>query len=226
MKLNLSYIFILLHTLVSSQENVTINDLKFYNYSGNPKKVTEIITFSNKDIDKSISYFDKDGFLVKVEYYNLTKSEAPNKRFLNKIINYNSKNKEKRYFTSTLTDKNKIEGEGYYERITDSLYKRVSKFNVYNLSLSKLIYFDKNNKIIKTEETGSFREAKINTTITYSYNNSQKEGMVVEDFINNTKTILFYDKIKLDHNFNAVYEELFDNGGVLQQKIEREFEYY
>ena len=226
MKLNLSYILILLHTLVSSQENVIINDLKFYNYSGNPKKVTEIITFSNNDIDKSISYFDKDGFLVKVEYYNLTKSEAPNKRFLNKIINYNSKNKEKRYFTSTLTDKNKIEGEGYYERITDSLYKRVSKFNVYNLSLSKLIYFDKNNKIIKTEETGSFREAKINTTITYSYNNSQKEGMVVEDFINNTKTILFYDKIKLDHNFNAVYEELFDNGGVLQQKIEREFEYY
>ena len=36
----------------------------------------------------------------------------------------------------------------------------------------------------------------------------------------------FYDNIKLDHNFNAVYEELFDNGGVLQQKIEREFEYY
>ncbi len=84
----------------------------------------------------------------------------------------------------------------------------------------------KANKIIKTEETGNFREAKINTTITYSYNNSEKEGMVVEDFINNTKTILFYDNIKLDHNFNAVYEELFDKGGVLQQKIEREFEYY
>ena len=49
--------------------------------------------------------------------------------------------------------------------------------------------------------------------------------MVVEDFIITTKTI-FYDNIKLDHNFNAVYEELFDNGGVLQQKIEREFEYY
>jgi len=214
------------HTLVSSQESVIINDLKFYNYSGNPKKVTEIITFSNHDIDKSISYFDKDGFLIKVEYYNLTKSEAPNKRFLNKIINYNSKNKEKRYFTSVLTENNKIEGEGYYEKITDSLYKRVSKFNVYKISLSKLIYFDKKNKIIKTEETGNFREAKINTTITYTYNNSEKEGMVVEDFINNTKTILFYDNIKLDNNFNAVYEELFDNGGVLQQKIEREFEYY
>ncbi len=226
MKLKLCYIFILVHTLVSSQESVIINDLKFYNYSGNPKKVTEIITFSNHDIDKSISYFDKDGFLIKVEYYNLTKSEAPNKRFLNKIINYNSKNKEKRYFTSVLTENNKIEGEGYYEKITDSLYKRVSKFNVYKISLSKLIYFDKKNKIIKTEETGNFREAKINTTITYTYNNSEKEGMVVEDFINNTKTILFYDNIKLDNNFNAVYEELFDNGGVLQQKIEREFEYY
>ena len=226
MKLKLCYVFILFHTIVSSQGNIIINDLKFYNYSGNPKKVTEIITFSNHDIDKSISYFDKEGYLVKVEYYNLTKSEAPNKRFLNKVINYNSKNKEKRYFTSVLTDKNKIEGEGYFEKITDSLYKRVSKFNVYNISLSKLIYFDKSNKIIKTEETGNFREAKINTTITYSYNNSEKAGMVVEDFINNTKTILFYDNIKLDHNFNAVFEELFDNGGVLQQKIEREFEYY
>ena len=61
MKLKLCYIFILLHTLVSSQENIIINDLNFYNYSGNPKKVTEIITFSNHDIDKSISYFDKDG---------------------------------------------------------------------------------------------------------------------------------------------------------------------
>ena len=47
----------------------------------------------------------------------------------------------------------------------DSLYKRVSKFNIYNISLSKLIYFDKSNKIIKTEETGNFREAKINTTL-------------------------------------------------------------
>lgn len=226
MKLKFCFIFIILHTLVSSQQNKIINDLKILNYSGNPKKVTELITFSNHYIDKSISYFDKDGFLIKTEYYNLTKNEVPNKRFLNKIITYNSKNKEKRYFTSITTENNKIEGEGYYEKITDSLYKRVSKSNTYNISLSKLIYFDKNNKIIKTEETGNFRDAKINTTITYSYNTSGKVDVVVEDFINNNNTTLFYDKIKLDHNLNATYEELIDSSGILQQKIEREFEYY
>lgn len=226
MKIKLCCIFILLHTLVSCQENVIINDLKFSNYSGNLKKVTEIITFSNHNIDKSISHYDKDGFLVKIEYYNLTKSESPNERFLNKIINYNSKNKEKRYFESINPENNKIEAEGYFEKITDSLYKRVSKSNIYNISLSKLFYFDKNNKLIKTEETGNFKESKINNIITYSYNNSEKEEIVVEDMINNKKSTLFYDNIKLDHNFNSIYEELFDNGGVLQQKIEREFEYY
>jgi hypothetical protein len=89
-----------------------------------------------------------------------------------------------------------------------------------------LFYFDKSNKIIKTEETGNFKESKINNTITYSYSNSEKEEIVVEDLINNKNSTLFYDNIKLDHNFNSIYEELFDNGGVFQQKIDREFEYY
>lgn len=226
MKKKFCYICILLHTLVSCQENVIINDLKFSNYSGNLKKVTEIITFSNHNIDKSISYYDKDGFLVKIEYYNLTKSESPNERFLDKIINYNSKNKEKRYFESINPENNKIESEGYFEKITDSLYKRVSKSNIYNISLNKLFYFDKNNKLVKTEETGNFKESKINNTIIYSYNNSVKEDIVVEDLINNKKSTFFYGNIKLDHNFNSIYEELFDNGDVLQQKIERDFEYY
>ena len=89
-----------------------------------------------------------------------------------------------------------------------------------------MFYFDKSNKIIKTEETGNFKESKINNTITYSYSNSEKEEIVVEDLINNKNSTLFYDNIKLDHNFNSIYEELFDNGGVFQQKIDREFEYY
>ena len=38
--------------------------------------------------DRIIKSRNKDGFLVKIEYYNLTKSESPNERFLNKIINY------------------------------------------------------------------------------------------------------------------------------------------
>ncbi len=226
MKTKLSYIFILLHTLVSCQENIIINDLKFSNYSGRPKKITEIITFSNQKIDKSISYFDKDGFLVKIEYYNLTKSESPNERFLNKIINYNSKDKAKRYFESINPENNKIEAEGYFEKITDSMYKRVSNSNIYNISLSKLFYFDKNNKLIKTEETGNFKELKINNTIIYSYTNSERTEMIIEDLINQKKSTLFYENIKLDQNFNSIYEELFDGSGTLQQKIEREFEYY
>lgn len=226
MKIKLSYIFILLHTLVSCQEKSIINDLKFSNYSGHPKKITEIITFSNQKIDKSISYFDKDGFLIKIEYYNLTKSESPNERFITKIIKYNSKDKAKRYFESINPENKKIEAEGYFEKITDSLYKRVSNSSVYNISLNKLFYFDKNSKLIKTEETGNFNESNINNIIFYTYTNTEKKEMIFEDLINQKKSKIFYKNIKLDQNTNSIYEELFDDNEILQQKIEREFEYY
>lgn len=226
MKIKLSYIFILLHTLVSCQEKSIINDLKFSNYSGHPKKITEIITFSNQKIDKSISYFDKDGFLIKIEYYNLTKSESPDERFITKIIKYNSKDKAKRYFESINPENKKIEAKGYFEKITDSLYKRVSNSNVYNISLNKLFYFDKNNKLIKTEETGNFNKSNINNTIFYTYTNTEKKEMIIEDLINQKKSKILYKNIKLDQNANSLYEELFDDNGILQQKIEREFEYY
>src|SRR5690606_32826403 len=138
--------------LLSCQESSIINHLKLSNYSGNPKKVTEIKTFSNQEIDKSISYFDKDGFLTKIEYYNLTNSEYPNKRFLNKIIEYDSKEKTKRNFEAINPQNKKKESEGYFEKISDSLYKRVSNSNIYDSSLTKLLYFDKNNRLLKTEE--------------------------------------------------------------------------
>lgn len=226
MKIKLSYIFILLHALVSCQEKSIINDLKFSNYSGHPKKITEIITFSNQKIDKNISYFDKDGFLIKIEYYNLTKSESPNERFITKIIKYNSKDKAKRYFESINPENKKIEAEGYFEKITDSLYKRVSNSNTYNISLNKLYYFDKNNKLIKTEETGNFNESNINNTILYTYTNTGKKEIILEDLISQKKSKIFYKNIKLDQNANSIYEELFDDNEILQQKTEREFEYY
>ncbi|MGG5208125.1 hypothetical protein ACQWU4_04200 [Chryseobacterium sp. MIQD13] len=224
MKTKLSYLSILLYVLVSSQENSVINDLKFSNYTGYPKKITEITTFSNQDIDKSISYFDKEGFLTKIEYYNAVESEPSHKRSLNKIITYNSKDKAKRYFEAFNPGNKKIETTGYFEKISDSLYKRVSETPFRNISLTKLFYFDKNNRLIKTEETGIFFETPVNSIILYTYT-PQKETLL-EDVIKQKKSKLIYQNVKLDQHENPVYEELADDHGTLKQKIEREFEYY
>ncbi|MCQ9637818.1 hypothetical protein MP478_00310 [Chryseobacterium sp. WG14] len=226
MKIQLSYLFILLYTLVSCQEKSTINDLKFSNYSGHPKKITEIITFSNQNIDKSISYFDKDGFLTKIESFNLAKSEFPDKRFISDITQYKSQGKAKRYFETINPENKKIEGKGYFEKISDSLYKRVSNFNVDSTSLNKLFYFDKNNRLIKTEETGNFNGRPVNNTISYTYINSVKNEMLFEDLINHKTFKIIYKNVKLDPYANSVYEELVDDHGTLQQKVVREFEYY
>ena len=226
MKIKLSYLFILLYTLVSCQENSIINDLKFSNYSGHPKKITEVITFSNQNINENISYFDKEGFLTKIEYYNVIKIKSSHDRLINEITTYNSKDKAKRYFEVINPETKKIVTNGYFEKISDSLYKRVSSATDHNISLHKLFYFDKNNRLIKTEETGNFYETPINSIILYTYTNTLKNEILFENLTNQKKSKHIYKNVKLDPNANSVYEEIVDDHGVLQQKIERKFEYY
>lgn len=226
MKIILSCLFIVLYTLASGQEKSIINDLKFSNYSGHPKKITEIITFSSQNINKSMYYFDKDGFLTKTERYNATQSEFPDKRFISELITYNSKDKAKRYFEATNPENKKIQAKGYFEKMSDSMYKRVSHSDAPSMSLNKLFYFDNNNRLIKTEETGIFNGTPINNTISYTYTNTIKKEMLVEDVTNQKKSKIIYKNVKLDQHANSVYEELFDDNGTLKQKIEREFEYY
>ncbi|PWN64244.1 hypothetical protein C1634_006510 [Chryseobacterium viscerum] len=226
MKIKLSYLFIILYTLVSGQGKSIINDLEFSNYSGHPKKVTEIITFSPQNINKSISYFDKEGFLTKIERYNSTTIEFPDKRLISDFLIYDSKDKAKRHFKSINPGNKKIETTGYFEKISDSLYKRVSNAADHKMSLTKLFYFDKNNRLIKTEETGNFYETPINNTILYTYTNAIKSEMLLEDAIQQKKSQLIYKNVKLDANSNSIYEELVDDKGIVQQKIERAFEYY
>ncbi|NML69181.1 hypothetical protein HHL23_05165 [Chryseobacterium sp. RP-3-3] len=226
MKIILSYLLIVLYTLASGQEKSIINDLKFSNYSGHPKKITEIITFSTQNIDKSIYYFDKDGFLTKTERYNATQSEFPDKRLISDLITYDSKNKAKRCFEAVNPGSKKIQAKGYFEKISDSLYKRVSNSDTPSMLLNKLFYFDKNNRLIKTEETGNFNGTPIKNVIIYTYINAVKNEMLFEDLITQKKSRIIYKNVKLDSHANSVYEELFDDHGILQQKIEREFEYY
>ncbi|AZA77194.1 hypothetical protein EG347_06595 [Chryseobacterium sp. G0186] len=228
MKIKLSYLFILLCILVSCQEKSVINDLKFSNYAGNPKKITEIVTFANQNMDKSISYFDKDGFLTKIESYNLAKSEFPDQRLLSDILIYDAKNKTKRYFKSIDAESKKVGATGYFEKVSDSLYRRVSTSDTPTppMSLNKLLYLDNNNRLIKTEETGNFNGTPINTTMVCTYINGVKSGILVEDLVNHKKTKMLYKNVKLDPQGNFVYEELVDDYGTLQLKTEREFEYY
>ncbi|AZB10818.1 hypothetical protein EG344_19240 [Chryseobacterium sp. G0162] len=226
MKTTLSYLFIVLYTFVSCQEKSVINDLQFSNYSGHPKKVTEFITFSTQNTNKSISYFDKEGFLTKIEYYNATQSESPNERFIDQIITYNSKDKTKRYFETVNSKNKKVESNGYFEKISDSVYRRISNTVDHKMSLNKLLYFDKNNRLIKTGETGTFYGTPINNIIFYTYINGEEHEMLIEDVTNHKKSKLTSKNVKLDAKSNPVYIELTDEYGTVQQKIEREFEYY
>ncbi len=226
MKTKLSYLFILLYALVSGQEKSIINDLKFSNYFGHPKTITEIITYSPENSYKNISYYDKEGFLTKVEYYNAIGSGPSQERSINKIITYNSKDKAKRYFEAFNPGNKKIETTGWFEKVSDSLYKRVSNNSAHNISLSKLFYFDKNNRLIKTEETGNFFETPVNSTIFYTYINEMRSETLLEDATKQKKSKLVYKNVKLDPQANSIYEELADDQGTIQQKTERVFEYY
>ncbi|MDR2238548.1 MAG: hypothetical protein LBE92_20660 [Chryseobacterium sp.] len=226
MRILLSCLLILLYSLVSCQKQPIINDLQFSNYSGHPKKVTEVTTFSNQNTDKRIFYFDKDGFLTKTESYNLIHSENPGKRLISEMIIYDSKDKAKRYFETIKAENKKVIANGYFERISDSLYKRVSNSETPPMSLGKLFHFDKNNRLVQTEETGNFNGSPINNAISYRYKNTVKSELLFEDIIQQRKSKLTYRNVKTDRQANPVYEELFDESGTLQQKTEREFEYY
>ncbi|MCT2562101.1 hypothetical protein [Chryseobacterium herbae] len=226
MNLKLSYLFILLYALVSCQEKSIVNDLTFSNYVGHPKKITEMVTFANQNVDKSISYFDKDGFLTRIESHNLGKSQFPGKRLISDVIIYDSKDKAKRHFETINAENKNVQAKGYFEKVSDSLYRRVSNSEITVMSLDKLLYLDKNNRLIKTEETGHFNGTPIKNVIIYTYTDAIKSEVLFEDLINHKKSKLLYKNIKLDSHGNSVYEELVDDHGTLQQKIQREFEYY
>ncbi|MEG0927513.1 hypothetical protein [Chryseobacterium sp.] len=226
MKIKLSYLFIVLYTLASCQEKTIVNDLKFSNYKGHPKKITEIVTFANQNFDKSISYYDKDGFLTKVESYNSINNEFPDQRELSDILIYDVKNKAKRSFKTMNAENKEVGATGYFEKVSDMLYRRVSNVDTPPISLNKLLYLDPNNYLIKTEETGNFNGKTIHNIIIYTYTNGAKSGLVFEDAANHKKNKLTYKNIKSDPQGNFLYEELVDDQGTLQLKTEREFEYY
>lgn len=226
MKIKLSYLFIVLYTLVSCQEKSVVNDLKFSNYSGHPKKVTQIVTYASKDIDKSISYYNKDGFLTKVESYNTINDEFPDKREISDILIYDVTNKANRSFKTMNAASKEVSATGYFEKVSDMLYRRVSNVDTPPISLNKLLYLDKNNRLIKTEETGNFNGKTIHNIIIYTYTNGVKSEMLVEDPIRHKTNKLTCKNLKPDPQGNFLYEELIDDQGTIQLKTEREFEYY
>lgn len=241
MKSKLNYIIIMLLILVSCQvscqNSSIINDLHFLNFSSHPKKITETRTFSSslnvigKDekINKFVNvfYFTKDGFLTKVEQYTLSQNEALNEKDIDEIIKYNSRNKEKRYFRTIMGGSGMISAEGYLEKISDSLYTRVSESKIFNTSNDKLFYFDKNNRIKKTEHTGIlYSDSEINFVVHYTYTDNLLTQTNSEDIINQTKSKTIVKNRKLDQRGNPIYEELYDENDTLKQKVERVFEYY
>jgi hypothetical protein len=244
MKSKLNYIILMMLIFVSSQVNgqnsSIINDLQFLNYSSHPKKITVTRTFSSsinvfgKDekINKSVSVynFTKDGFLSKVEYYSAKGRENLNEldeKDIDEIYKYNSNNKSKRYFKNITGGSGKISAEGYLEKISDSLYMRVSESKIFNSSNEKLFYFDKTNRLKKTEHTGFlYINSEIKRVEHYTYADNLLVEINSEDFITQTKSKTIYKNQKLDQRGNLIYEELYDENDTLNQKVERVFDYY
>jgi hypothetical protein len=241
MKSKLNNIILMLLILVSyqlsCQNSSIINDLHFLNYSNHPKKITETRTFpssinvigKDEKINKSVGifYFTKDGFLTKVEYYSLKGNESLNEKNIDEIFKYNSWNKDKRYFRTIMGESGMISDEGYLEKISDSLYTRVSESKFFNTSNKKLFYFDKNNRVKKTEHTGFlFIDSEINIVVHYSYTDNLLTQTNREDFINQTRSKTITKNQKLDQKGNPIYEELYNENDTLIQKVERIFEYY
>lgn len=131
-----------------------INDLTFLNLVGKPKIISEITISKGNIINKNIAYYNIDGYLKKVEHYNLTTSEFPNERFLNEITEYDFSDKKNRKFKTINNERNEIVLEGIVEKVADSIYKinNISKVS----KLEKKFYFDKDSKLLKTEEKGIF----------------------------------------------------------------------
>jgi hypothetical protein len=244
MKPKPNYIIILLFTIINSQvscqKNSTISDLHFLNYSNYPKKIIETRTFpisinvigKDEKINKSVSvfYFTKDGFLTKVEYYSLKGNEFLNEldeNDIDEIYKYNSNNNSKRYFKNITGGSGMISAEGYLEKISDSLYIRVSESKIFNTSNEKSFYFDKTNRLKKTEHTGFlYSNTEIKRVEHYTYADNLLVEINSEDFITQTKSKTIYKNQKLDQRGNLIYEELYDENDTLKQKVERVFDYY
>jgi hypothetical protein len=210
-------------TLQVNCQNKSINDLEFSNFVGKPKKITETITSNGNILDKNITFYSDDGFIIKTEHYNLTKSDFPNKRFLNQLTTNDFKDKNKRKLKNVNIVNKKIESEGVFEKISDSLYRRISKSEFTHLE--KLFYFNKDNKLIKTEERGLFNGLEIKTNFSYFYLNNHYDYIIFENIIRKVKMKLTFSNSKYDKMNNLVYYELIDANGNLIQKIEREIEY-
>jgi hypothetical protein len=109
-------------------------------------------------------------------------------------------------------------------------YKRISTISeskIFNTSIEKLFYFDKNKRIKKTEETGFlYSNSELNIVVHYTYTDNLLTQTNREDFINQTKSKTIIKNRKLDQRGNPIYEELYDENDTLKLKVERIFEYY
>jgi len=204
-------------------QNKFINDLEFSNFVGKPKKITETTTFNGNILDKNITFYSDDGYLIKTEHYNLTKSDSLNKRFLNQLTTNDFKDKNKRKFKTVNIDNKEIESEGVFEKISDTIYRKISKSE--GAHLEKLFYFNNDNKLIKTEEKGLFNGLKTKTNLSYFYSNNHYDYIIFENIIRNAKMKLTYSNSKYDKRNNLIYYELIDTNGNIIQKTEREIEY-
>jgi hypothetical protein len=221
-------IFLFLPCLIYGQKPNIINDLKFANIKGNPKKITETIFFGTvkKASLKKIFYYGDDGFLTKIEEYKVHYSQYPDSLFLGEISIYNNKNKLKRTYKKTDCITHKTLTEGVIEKVSDTVYKSTSVSKSINSSLGRVYLFDKNEQLISTQYGGNLFASPIKKIITYNYNNGKLEYIYVEDKIKGKEYKELYLNLKYDNKQNVIYEENFNEAKtLLNEKIIRFFEY-
>ncbi len=191
-----------------------------------PKKMIEFVEtkIPENNIFKYVHFFDKNGYIQKIEVYLLIDDEYELSSIkINKKIDNSS-------FKSTSYN-------GYYEEISSIGSEKFidntihSQYEIKNFPLvfATTKKLDKKHRVLEWTDTSTNSETnEVNYTISrkFLYHKKRISKIIVYDGKEKTTQTLFVRNEKLDKHSNFLYQELVTEDSKLHEITKREYVYY
>ncbi|WP_394751341.1 hypothetical protein [Spongiimicrobium salis] len=231
MKSKLSLIILLIFTFFCCKGQQELpKDLDLEGLKGLPKRIVETseIKPSNRLI-KEIYYFNKQGFLTKMEHYNVYHKDEDSLS-LGDITFYTNPVKNSRFSITVRNQSNDTIRLKDYNLINDSLINIniIEYKNSFNTKVSQKL--NRENRIIKTTTkiTDTLNKVvKANSETEFIYIEGElNELIITNDKTNeNSKSVMIKNE-KKDEFGNFVYRELIDENETIVYIVKREYIYH
>ena len=231
MKPELSLIILLVFNYLSciGQQELP-KDLDLEGLKGLPKQIVETseVKPSNR-LTKEIYYFDKQGFLTKIEHYNVYHKDEDSLS-LGDVTFYTNPVKNSRFSITVRNQSNDTIRLKDYNLINDSLIN----INIveYKNSFNTIVWqkLDRENRIIKTTTriTDTLNKVvKVNSETEFIYiEDNLNELIITNDKTNGSSKSVMVKNEKKDKFGNFVYRELIDEDKTIVYIVKREYIYH